>query len=186
LAGPGYVASAAAVTGALSDTLLNSYKKNADSFAAPANCRLRAVTTPTQTFVTATPTAVNWDTFDYDSVGGFNHALSATRYTVQPNWAGMYTFDATIWLNTNSGAAGQRIVRFAVNTTVVPGSSDGYSGTPGASPMSVSATLKWPMAVGEFVEVIFLQQTSANETTSSGGSSSGEQSCFEIEWVSAA
>lgn len=150
---------------------------NLSVLANPPIAKMRNSTT--QSFTTATATAMTWDTEDFDTAGGHSITTNTSRYTCQTGYAGRYRVNAvTEWA---INATGIRETWFRVNGANIAGSSDRKSAT--ADSITTNASTIVTLVAGDYVEV-FVQQTSGGALATIIGGSTYQQSYFEVQWIS--
>lgn len=119
----------------------------------------------TQSLVTATPTAVIWDTALADPLG-FWAVGTPTKLTVPAGFGGVYIVNATVQFTAHADAA-MRQVQFQVNGSII--ATDAKPALNSATdPTSFISTLVFGLSPGDFVQV-FLQQKSGVNLTVGGG-----------------
>lgn len=174
---PGYVSPATAVTGVLTDTLLNSYKAGLDTLAGPARAVLVQSSAGTSVANSATVwTPIAWDTEVADTVNGWVASPHPTRYTAQPGWAGGYA--ATLKILYPAATVAVRGAAFQINGgTPMLGSGVFRSDS---AQVLVSATWEFFLNVGDYVEGVGLQNSGGALTTAIGAVTT---SSLVIHWL---
>lgn len=133
-----------------------------------------------QSVANSTPTALTWDTEDFDTAGGHSTSSNTSRYTCQTGTAGKYRVHGVAYWTGN--ATGVRETWLRVNGVDVPGSMARMpSATTGA--MTAEQETIVQLAVGDYVEV-FVQQTSGGALATTVGGVTYAQSFFEVQWIS--
>lgn len=113
-----------------------------------------------QTITTATPTALTFDSENYDTDAFHSTSSDTSRLTVPTGYGGYYMVGANIiWTAT---AAGRRYLRLQTNgTTIVAGVEIGsVADATGVPSQHISVPLL--LSAGDYVEVVVLQSSGGN------------------------
>lgn len=133
-----------------------------------------------QTFATSSSdAAIIFDTANVDNWGGWSNA-NPTRYTFQV--AGLYLLSGSIaW---GGSSAGRRITYLRINgSTAIPGSAGDLASPSTNTQVTITPTVMWQAAVGDYVEVIGNQSSGGSLSTNGSGATSAFIPSLTVQWL---
>lgn len=144
-----------------------------------APVRFKGYSSTTQTISSSTSsTVLTLDTEIVDSDGGHSTTTNTSRYTAQT--AGLYYVSGSCCIGPTGGSStGTRTIQIFLNGAGITGSAVQAAPSP-ANSTGVFTSTTVQMAVGDYVEVAFWQNSGANQTTSTTNAIATTMNLFRI------